>query len=178
MQKLEYKKSAVDLTDLALGIIVLGVVVSIGATILFNYRDSRVTSLDTASVVNESATATDGGDALAQTYFKSVTSVVNATGGQLVQPANYSTSLDTATGTGTLTFNGASSYNGSSVKVTYDYYNLSSPEYALSNNASVGLGEYGNWFTIIVIVGVASVILSLIFMAFGGNRGQSSSMNY
>jgi len=40
----------------------------------------------------------------------------------------------------------------------------------LSHNASLGLAEYGNWFTIIVIVGVASVILSLIFMAFGGSR--------
>ena len=56
MQKQEFKKSAVDLTDLAIGIIVLGIAVSIGATILLNYRDSRVTSLDTANIVNETAT--------------------------------------------------------------------------------------------------------------------------
>jgi len=177
MEKLKYKKSAVDLTDLAIGVLVLGVVVSVGVTILLNYADSRVTSLDTASIINESATATDAGDALAQTYFQGITRVVNATGNETIAAANYTTSVD-ANGVGTLTFVGTSSYNNTAVKASYTYYNLSSPEYALANNASIGLGEYGNWFTIIVIVGVASVILSLIFMAFGGNRGSSSSVSY
>jgi hypothetical protein len=96
MQTLEYKKSAVDLTDLAIGIVVLGIVVSVGATILINVRDTNTA--------------------------------------------------------------GSTPYN-------------------LSNQAAVGLAEYGNWFKIIVIVGVAAVILSLIFMAFGG-RGQSGSVSY
>lgn len=94
---MKFKKSAVDLTDLAIGIVVLGIVVSIGATILLNVRDTN-------------------------------------------------TANDTA--------------------------------YNLSNSAATGLAEYGNWFTIIVIVGVASVILSLIFMAFGGRGGGSSGMTY
>lgn len=86
MQKLEMKKSAVDLTDLAIGIVVLGIVVSIGATVLVNVRDTNTT--------NDAA-------------------------------------------------------------------------YNLSNAAAAGLGEYGNWFDILVIVGIAAVVLSLIFMAFG-----------
>ncbi len=89
----EMKNSAVDLTDLAIGIVVLGIVVSIGATILLNVRDTN----------------TEG---------------------------------DTA--------------------------------YNLADAAAAGLAEYGNWFDIIVIVGVAAVILSLIFMAFGRRDGQSS----
>lgn len=84
------KKSAVDLTDLAIGIVVLGIVVSVGATILINVRDTN-----TASGV----------------------------------------------------------------------------AYNLSNSAATGIAEYGNWFKIIVIVGVAAVVLSLIFMAFGRNQG-------
>jgi len=91
MQKIQYKKSAVDLTDLAIGIVVLGIVVSIGATILINIRDTNTS--------------------------------------------------------------GSTPYN-------------------LSNSAAVGLAEYGNWFDIIVIVGVASVVLSLIFMAFGRGSNQ------
>jgi len=95
MQKLEYKKSAVDLTDLAIGIVVLGIVVSVGANVLINVRDTN----------------TDG---------------------------------DTA--------------------------------YNLAGDAATGLAEYGNWFTTIVIVGVAAVILSLIFMAFGrGSMGKAST---
>lgn len=95
MQKLEQKKSAVDLTDLAIGIVVLGIVVSVGATILINVRDTN----------------TENGTA-----------------------------------------------------------------YNLADDAATGLAEYGNWFKIIVIVGVAAVVLSLIFMAFG--RSQGGGMSY
>jgi len=94
MNKLELKKSAIDLTDLAIGIVVLGIVVSIGATILLNVRDTNTVD-------------------------------------------------DTA--------------------------------YNLANSAAEGLAEYGNWFDIIVIVGIAAVILALIFMAFGRGGG---SMTY
>lgn len=89
------KKQAVDLTDLAIGIVVLGIVVSVGATILINVRDTNTAS--------------------------------------------------------------TTAYN-------------------LADDAATGIAEYGNWFKIIVIVGVAAVVLSLIFMAFGRNSG--SSMTY
>ena len=87
----QLRKPAVDLTDLAIGIVVLGIVVSIGATVLINVRDTN------------------------------------------------------------------SDLNGSSWNV--------------ANDAAIGLAEYGNWFKIIVIVGVAAVILSLIFLAFGRSGG-------
>jgi len=89
-EKMQTLKKAVDLTDLALGIVVLGITVSIGATILLNVRDTN----------------TD--------------------------------------------------------------YDLA---WNLSNDAATGIGEYGNWFSIIVIVGVSAVVLSLIFMAFGRRGG-------
>jgi len=89
-EKMQTLKKAVDLTDLALGIVVLGITVSIGATILLNVRDTNTDS--------------------------------------------------------DLAWN-------------------------LSNDAAAGIGEYGNWFSIIVIVGVSAVVLSLIFMAFGRRGG-------
>ena len=90
MEKLQLKNSAVDLTGLAIGIVVLGIVVSIGATILLNVRDTNI--------ANDAA-------------------------------------------------------------------------YNLANSAATGLLEYGNWFDILVTVGVAAVVLSLIFMAFGRGGG-------
>ena len=93
--KITKKNSAVDLTDLAIGIVVLGIVVSIGATILLNVRDTNTEN---------------------------------------------------------------------------------STPYNLADDAASGLAEYGNWFDIIVIVGVAAVILSLIFMAFG--RRENTSVGY
>ena len=86
---------AVNLSDLAISIVVLGIVVSVGATILVNVRDTSTA--------------------------------------------------------------GTTAYN-------------------LSDKAATGLGEYGNWFKILVIVGVAAVILGLIFMAFG--RGAASAGSY
>ena len=94
--KTELKKPAVDLTDLAIGIVVLGIVVSVGANVLINVR-------------------------------------------------NTNTANDAA--------------------------------YNLADDAATGISEYGNWFKIIVIVGVAAVILSLIFMAFG-RRGSTGGMTY
>lgn len=88
--EIELRKQAVDLTDLAIGIVVLGIVVSVGATILINVRD---------------------------------TSDTNTTA------------------------------------------------WNLADDAATGIAEYGNWFKIIVIVGVAAVVLSLIFMAFGRRSG-------
>lgn len=94
---MEMKKSAVDLTDLALGIVVLGIVVSVGATILVNVRDTNTA--------------------------------------------------------GTIAYN-------------------------LADDAATGIAEYGNWFKIIVIVGVAAVILALIFMAFGRGAGNVGGSSY
>ena len=94
---MQFKKNAVDLTDLAIGIVVLGIVVSVGATILINVRDTNTS--------------------------------------------------------------GTASYN-------------------VADKAATGLAEYGNWFKIIVIVGVAAVILSLIFMAFGRRGGGMSGTTY
>lgn len=104
---MEYKlqNSGIDLTDLAIGIVVLGIVVAIGATVLVNVRDTNV----------------DG------TAYCNATSQVSC----------------------------GTAYN-------------------LANDAATGLAEYGNWFSIIVIVGVAAVVLSLIFLAFGGRSGGMS----
>ena len=101
------KNSAVDLTDMAIGIVVLGIIVSIGANILLNVRD---TNYELSATCNETSGITTGCDSAWQ----------------------------------------------------------------LGDSAAIGLAEYGNWFDIIVIVGVAAVILSLIFMAFGRRDGQGS----
>ena len=110
--EMKMKNSAVDLTDLAIGIVVLGIVVTIGATILLNVRDTNYVL---------SATCND----------------------------------------------------------TSGIYSGCGNAWNLADSAASGIAEYGNWFDIIVIVGVAAVILSLIFMAFGrAASGGDSGMNY
>ena len=170
---MEKKNSAVDLTDLAVGIIVLGIVVTIGATILLNVRDARLTDLATVTTAGEQISATDGGAALTETWVSGVTSITNDTNASIDYTGNYTVSI--SNGVATVNWDAASASNGSTpYNVTYNWYNTSREDWALPNDAAIGLAEYGNWFDIIVIVGVAAVILALIFMAFG-NRNQGGA---
>jgi len=163
----QIKKPAVDLTDLAMGIIILGIVVSIGAIVLIGVRDARLTDLDVITTFNETITASDGGTDLTNTWAKAITTVTNATGGETIDSGNYTFTIGSVGGTGNIDWLGTSSYNSSSVNVTYTWYNTSRVDFNTADDAVTGLGEYGNWFKIIVIVGVAAVVLAIIFMSFG-----------
>ena len=168
------KNSAVDLTELAIGVVVLGVVVSVGAVILVGVRDSQLTGTTTVTTVNESvATLGHTATALSEQYFRSIVSVINSTGFETIGATNYTITTDG--GVGSIAFSGAagSLYNQTAVDVTYTRYNVSNPQYNLPDEAAIGLGEFGNWFKILVIVGIAAVVLSLIFLAFG--RGGSAT---
>jgi len=173
---MEKRKSAVDLTDLAIGILILGIIVAVGASILTNMKVARVSNLDTYQVANESISPDDGGTALSTTWVSSVNLCINGTGGEAISTGNYTTSVNSNFGVGSIT-NITSQFSAEPWNCTYDVYNISSPEYTLPDNASVGLAEYGNWFDIIVIVGVAAVILSLIFLAFG-RKSEGSGVSY
>ena len=164
------KKSAIDLTDLAIGIVVLGIVVSIGATILIAARDSRLTDLTVVTTKNESVIPTTSGTGLSNSWVKAITFVQNESGAVTITSGNYTTAID-GTGKGTIANLTADQpavwAAGSKWNVTYQWYNTSRADWSLANNSALGLGEYGNWFKIIVIVGVAALVLSIIFMAFG-----------
>ena len=164
---MELKKNAVDLTDLAIGIIVLGIVVTIGATILLNVRDTNLTSSSIVAVTNETISGSNTtAQSLSTGWVSGLTSVVNATDAATVPANNYTFAIDSF-GTGSIILTGAE-FNGENINVTYNTYDTANnPAYTVANEAASGIAEYGNWFDIIVIVGVAAVILSLIFMAFG-----------
>ena len=181
---MEQRKNAVDLTELALGIVVLGIVVTIGAVILTTMRDTRLTDLDTSVTANESISPTDAGVALTKTWVKSVDFCTNGSEAdgavETLTTENYTVSINAGNGYATI-------YNESEVyanptsnpwNCTYTTYNTSRADWALADEAATGLAEYGNWFKIIVIVGVAAVVLSLIFLAFGRRSGTDVGGTY
>jgi len=167
---MEQRKQAVDLTDLSIGLVVLGIVVTVGASILLTTRDARLTDLDVSTVANETITLQTAGDTFANQWFIGVSQCINATGGEIVTSGNYTTSVD-AFGTGSIT-NATATYGGSNLNCTYTHYDLTRADWASADKAATGVGEFGNWFTIIVIIGIAAVVLALIFMAFGGRTGE------
>lgn len=174
MQSLEEKKSAVDLTGLAVGIIILGLVVTIGASIMTTFRNAQVDSLPTYQVANETlTTVTAAGETLTKPWVAGVITYTNASNGSIINPGNFSLSVDSVMGTSVITSITNSIYNNSNVNVTYNAYNISDPRYNVADSTLVGLTEFGDWFNILVIIGIAAVILGLIFMVFG-NRSSDS----
>ena len=178
---MEYKmkKNAVDLTDLAVGIVVLGLVVTIGATILLNVRDNTLTELPTSVTANESIDASGGSDTFANTWVTGTTATcINATNGAAVGAGNYTITVSATTGVGTITNVTTDAGLNYPWNCSYSTYDTTQANWALPDAAATGIAEYGNWFDIIVIVGIAGVILSLIFMAFGRRDGSEGSVAY
>lgn len=176
------KKSAIDLTEIALGLLILGIVVFIGADLLNTFRDNRLDELDTYEVANETLTpVNETGSYLANDWVSGVDDCVNgSTDATLIDPGNYTfTANANSLGTATVTFNDGADpgFNGTQWDCTYNVYNVSRPDWDLPNSAAAGVGEYGNWFDIIAIVGIAGLILTLIFMSFG-RKEQGLGISY
>jgi hypothetical protein len=169
---MQIKKNAVDLTELALGVLILGIVTAIGTKILITQRDSRLTDLSTDTTTNETIDLDTGSTTLANKWGTGSVTVTNVSTGATVTPGNYTVSVSALDGTTTIT-NLTSTWMGASNqwRATYTTYNTTRADWALADDAATGIGEYGNWFKTIVIVGVAAVVLALIFMSFG--RGTS-----
>ena len=176
---MEKRNTAVDLTDLALGILILGITVSIGVTILTGVRDSTLSDLPVRIVLNETNTSTVTDVAgseweLTNGWGKEVTYCHNATGlgSGVIGTGNYTVNVD-AFGNMEVV-NTTMEAQTVSWNCSYTHYDTTEAQWSLPNSAAIGLGEYGNWFDIIIIVGIAGLILSLIFLAFG-NRGQEAA---
>ena len=169
--QIQTKKSAIDLTELAIGIVILGVIVSIGARILVTTRDSQLTNIGSYEVGNETALAvTESGTQLSTAWFKDVSTVTYQTNGSVVGSGEYTTTID-GYGKMSIATNGGNA-NNTGLNVTYNVYNVSDPRFDVPDKAITGLAEYGNWFTILVVIGIASIVLSLIFLSLAGGKNK------
>ena len=174
---------AVNLSDFAIAVVVLGIVASIGATILTNQRDAQTTSLPVVTVTNLSADAAvkESGSYLSTIFAKTVPSVCyNQTNSVVIPTANYTSSI-TADGRIAIAYSGPEDtvgINNTIWKCIYTRYNVSDPRWDVANKAAVGIGEYGNWFKLMIIVAVAGIILAIIFTAFKPQGGGAGSAEY
>ena len=197
---IQKKHSAIDLTAIAFSIIVIGIAVTIGAMILLQYRDARVTSLGTYAIVNETVGGGTGTTlVLNETNFgqldnvwvKSIENAYNSSGVQkqadyeLNSYENFTLTVNDF-GVGSLTFGvdydtdaGGISANNTVLNVSYTVYNTSEPEFSIPDKASLGLAEYGNWFKIMVIIAAAGLVFLLLsLMLQDRNRGGGGNVNF
>ena len=174
-----------NLTEFAIAIIVLGITATVGISVLLGMRNSQITTLPTYQVANESVTTTSwtsAGKTLAVQGCSGVTTVINGTDsaatGNVIDAGNYSV---TVTGEHYCVLNNLTSFGTAAGDdtwyVTYSPYNVSDPRFSLPDKASIGIGEYGSWFKVLVIVVIAGIILGLIMNSFG-RPSNSSGVEY
>ena len=177
---MKQRNTAVDLTDLAIGIMVLGIVVSVGAVIMLNLRDNQFSEIDGNTILNEVASINITADTLAESWFNAITICTNRSAGSNAEitSGNWTLTETTSTDSNYAALTNASTTVWGNVSCNYTTYDTTDVRWSLPNDTALGLAEYGNWFEIIVIVGIAGLILSLIFMAFGNRGTQGSDVNY
>jgi len=119
------------------------------------------------AVANETwATASNSTNAtLTYPFIKSVTNVTNTTNGAPLASTNYTIYLDQGkiiltTGDADLYFEG---YN---INVSYTYYAQTAESSIAVNETLKGIGDFGDWMPLIVIVIAASIILGLVLNTF------------
>jgi hypothetical protein len=180
------KKGNIDMTGIALSIIILGIVCAVGILITQNVATSQITNTNIIRVNNETGSTALSPTAPMHTQViwvnepTDVLTLYTANNGT-VCTSNVTTTVSEGTATLTMTSASQSSPNACNntvMNVTYNRYNASDPRFDVASKASIGLGEYGNWFKIIVIVAISAVILGLIFTAFRGNAEGGSGQSY
>lgn len=175
----------VDLTGFAIALIVLGVVAAVGSTILLEYRDSQLDDIATYQVKNETVTDPVNGtySDLALRWVQSIGTITNATTGQVVGTANYTTRIRGADGVGQINASHPpvplDNVSQGNWNVTYTVYNITDARFKIADDASTGLAEYGDWFKVLVVIAVAALVIGLLFSSMRGGAGsEGGGTNY
>lgn len=161
MQKGEITIQMLGAAGIAL--VVLVFIIAIGSQIIGEMQEANIKEQAPSYIANESLAVTSNNTyfGLAHNYVSTVYIVENATTGNDVPAGNMTIDYD----------RGAIMVNDNlfvhTLNVTYDYY----PTTISSNVSGQGLSgmlQFSNWFTIIILVLVAVVIISLLIRGLGG----------
>lgn len=162
-----------QVSNLASNIILLGgaaIVLVMLLVILQSTRDIDVIKeAYDARINNESSYINVTGDTLAGVSYPGASNFAivearNRTSGLVIQSGNYTVNAITGV------ISNASSIQWSTVNVTYTFTH-GGEAYSNANETLDGLGNFSDFWSIIVLAIVASVVLGIIFALFGG-KGQ------
>lgn len=125
----------------------------------------------TASVNNETVTTlsevaqnvTNVGNRGANSF--AVVSVTNTTGG-VVASGNY-----TFSSSGALASTAGAEYNGSDVNISYTYLR-GGESWVSANDTIAGLGSFADFWEIIVLAIIISIVIGLLLVVFAGRRNR------
>jgi len=153
---------------------IAGVFLILGLVMLQAFRDtSAVDSSVSGSIVNETLTTVDElGELVVERNtpgFNSfaVTIAINASTGNVIPTTNYTTQAD-----GRINFTGegdSEAFNNTDWNVSYTYLHGGNV-YRGSNLTVTGLASMSDFWEIIVLAVVISIIIGLLLLTFGGTQ--------
>lgn len=166
-----------DLSDLQPAVVIIlliGLVLGIGIYVMAEMRGQIATEysgLDSdINITEETNNQTTLTDASLDDYELQTVSVVNDTG-DTIPSTEYSYTVE-----GVITWSddlsaGSTAYivdenDTANVSSTYIYDAIDSPEAAV-NDTMEGLGDFGGWIAVIVVVIAAAVVLGIVLKSFG-----------
>jgi len=153
-----------------------GIVLILGLIVTQSLTDTGIVrEANSGSAINETlTTVSEKGEVVSSAARPGFTSfsvaiVTNATDGVLIPSNNY-----TVSSTGRISFltpGGNTDFNNTNWNVTYSY-KYGGEAYESSNATVVGLGTFGDFWEIIVLAIVISVVIGLLLVTFSARKGR------
>lgn len=157
----------------AVGLVIFGVIVGIGADVLDDIhatvRDTTTNTDGKDSWTGSNVTAktlTYRSDTVPQLY--SSLTIVNVTGNIALNTTMYT--FDTAAGTVVLTAKGNASWGGANLNLTYSYDIYTGYSSDVVRNSSESVSELADWAPTIALVLAAGLIVSIVGGFIFGRR--------
>ena len=177
MRSLSRKAQVQTLAPAIIALVLAAAILVFGLIILQELRDTEVISnTGVNSVVNETLTTVDEiGETVATAGTPAfanfvITQIVNVTNGDSISADNY-----TYTQAGVVSYNGSAAvgegFNNTNWAVTYTYTGAETA-YTTSNSTLAGLATFADFWEIIVLAIVISIVIGLLLIVFGGGRRQ------
>lgn len=154
-----------DLSPIILSLVVAMIILGAGLFISEEFRDEMPTTLDTAS--HEALTSVYNGTAkaLANAWAQqSGSSAINVTGGESI--TGYLITSNITHSWFTLTDN---TFNNTNINVTYNY-EVPSLAYSKMTDSLEGLGKFGDWWALIIVVIIAALLIGMVITGLAGTR--------
>jgi uncharacterized membrane protein len=168
------KKGQVQtLAPAILALVFAAVVLIFGLVISQSIRDTDViTQSQTDTVINETlTTVTETGETFVTSTDRgasgfSLSRCINATGGELIEAVNYTFTAATAT----IVCSSCGAFNNTDWNCDYTYSH-GDEAYVAANDTLVGLGTFADFWEIIVLAIIISLVIGILLVTFSG-RGR------
>jgi hypothetical protein len=168
-----------NLNKFIISVVLIGVILILGIYITDSMQTLMFKSGETGSVTNETLTSvTEAGETLEKSTLRdvicSVSSCVNSSNGAVIPVADYDTATNCVVA---YVINSTEPiYNNSNWKCTYTYsFTNDTASSTSAHNVTIALSTGTSWISILVVVGFATIILSLLTGGLGSvakNEGE------